>query len=36
MAVVTVQDGRFTSYRDYWNPLAVHEPGVNFIASNAR
>ncbi|MEU6214683.1 nuclear transport factor 2 family protein [Streptomyces sp. NPDC047023] len=23
VAVVTVEDGRFTSYRDYWNPLAV-------------
>ncbi|GAA3385920.1 nuclear transport factor 2 family protein [Streptomyces racemochromogenes] len=23
IAVVTVEDGRFTSYRDYWNPLAV-------------
>ncbi|WP_405983213.1 nuclear transport factor 2 family protein [Streptomyces sp. NBC_00158] len=23
IAVVTVDDGRFTSYRDYWNPLAV-------------
>ncbi|MFE5581480.1 hypothetical protein [Kitasatospora sp. NPDC056531] len=21
--VVTVQDGRFASYREYWNPLAV-------------
>ncbi|MFG2976460.1 nuclear transport factor 2 family protein [Streptomyces sp. NPDC048331] len=28
IAVVTVQDGRFTSYRDYWNPLAVQEPGA--------
>ncbi|SDI16297.1 hypothetical protein SAMN05421505_13639 [Sinosporangium album] len=31
IAVVTVQSGRFTSYRDYWNPLAVLEPGVDFI-----
>ncbi|MEV0186978.1 nuclear transport factor 2 family protein [Kitasatospora purpeofusca] len=23
IAVVTVRDGLFTSYRDYWNPLAV-------------
>ncbi|MFF4420923.1 nuclear transport factor 2 family protein [Streptomyces sp. NPDC001549] len=31
IAVVTVQDGQFTSYRDYWNPLAVHEPGAAFL-----
>jgi uncharacterized protein len=30
IAVVTVQDGHFTSYRDYWNPLAVLEPGTDF------
>jgi uncharacterized protein len=23
IAVVTVQDGRFTRYRDYWNPLGL-------------
>ncbi|MFD5697341.1 nuclear transport factor 2 family protein [Streptomyces lasiicapitis] len=23
VAVVTAKDGRFTHYRDYWNPLAV-------------
>ncbi|WBQ07627.1 nuclear transport factor 2 family protein [Kribbella sp. CA-293567] len=33
IAVVTVQDGRFTSYRDYWNPLAILEPGANFAAA---
>ncbi|MEW2165275.1 nuclear transport factor 2 family protein [Streptomyces sp. NPDC007084] len=33
IAVVTVQDGRFTSYRDYWNPLAVREPGADFVGS---
>ena len=33
IAVVTVEDGRFTSYRDYWNPLAVLEPGVAFSGS---
>jgi uncharacterized protein len=33
IAVVTVQDGRITSYRDYWNPLAVQEPGANFTGS---
>ncbi|MGW7365377.1 nuclear transport factor 2 family protein [Streptomyces sp. NPDC054841] len=36
IAVVTVQDGRFTSYRDYWNPLAVYEPGMDFTRSSAR
>jgi len=30
IAVVSVEDGRITSYRDYWNPLAVLEPGVAF------
>jgi len=30
IAVVTIQDGHFTSYRDYWNPLAVLEPGTAF------
>jgi uncharacterized protein len=33
IAVVTVEGGRFTSYRDYWNPLAVLEPGVDFSGS---
>jgi ketosteroid isomerase-like protein len=32
IAVVTIRDGRFTSYRDYWNPLALREPGVDFVA----
>ncbi|MFF5477621.1 nuclear transport factor 2 family protein [Streptomyces sp. NPDC012935] len=36
IAVVTVQDGRFTSYRDYWNPLAVQAPGIDFTGSSAR
>lgn len=36
IAVVTVQDGHLISYRDYWNPLAVHELGVNFTGSSAR
>ncbi|MGW6907422.1 nuclear transport factor 2 family protein [Streptomyces sp. NPDC054940] len=36
IAVVTVQDGHFTSYRDYWNPLAVLEPGLDFTGSSAR
>jgi len=33
IAVVTVQDGRIASYRDYWNPLAVLEPGTDFTGS---
>jgi ketosteroid isomerase-like protein len=33
IAVVTIKDGRFTSYRDYWNPLAVMEPGTDFAGS---
>ncbi|MFH8770299.1 MULTISPECIES: nuclear transport factor 2 family protein [unclassified Streptomyces] len=36
IAVVSVQDGRFTSYRDYWNPLAVQQPGLDFTGSGAR
>ena len=35
IAVVSVEDGRFTSYRDYWNPLAVQEPGLDFAGSRA-
>ncbi|MEV7905342.1 nuclear transport factor 2 family protein [Streptomyces anulatus] len=34
IAVVTVRDGHFTSYRDYWNPLAVQEPGADFTGSS--
>ncbi|QHC27694.1 nuclear transport factor 2 family protein [Streptomyces sp. HF10] len=34
IAVVTVRDGHFTSYRDYWNPLAVQEPGTDFAGSS--
>ncbi|QTZ90299.1 nuclear transport factor 2 family protein [Streptomyces auratus] len=34
IAVVTAQDGRITSYRDYWNPLAVLEPGTDFTGSD--
>ncbi|MET7451655.1 nuclear transport factor 2 family protein [Streptomyces sp. NPDC005574] len=34
IAVVTVQDGHITSYRDYWNPLAVLEPGTAFTGSS--
>ncbi len=34
IAVVTVKDGLITSYRDYWNPLAVQEPGTDFAGAN--
>ena len=34
IAVVTVRDGLFTSYRDYWNPLAVPTPGTRFTRSS--
>ncbi|GAA3866766.1 nuclear transport factor 2 family protein [Streptomyces sedi] len=34
IAVVTVQHGRITTYRDYWNPLAVQEPGADFTRRN--
>ncbi|MER7668205.1 nuclear transport factor 2 family protein [Kitasatospora sp. NPDC096128] len=31
IAVVTVQDGLITRYRDYWNPLAVlQDPAADF------
>ncbi|MDF2265015.1 nuclear transport factor 2 family protein [Streptomyces coacervatus] len=36
IAVVNVEEGRFTSYRDYWNPLAVQAPGLDFAGSDAR
>ncbi|WP_371552984.1 nuclear transport factor 2 family protein [Streptomyces sp. NBC_00554] len=34
IAVVTVRNGLITSYRDYWNPLAVQDPATNFAGSN--
>ncbi|MFF8833138.1 nuclear transport factor 2 family protein [Streptomyces sp. NPDC015131] len=34
VAVVTVEDGRITEYRDYWNPLALQEPGADFTGSS--
>ncbi|MBT2540696.1 nuclear transport factor 2 family protein [Streptomyces sp. ISL-44] len=34
IAVVTVKEGRITSYRDYWNPLAVSQPGADFVGAN--
>lgn len=33
IAVVTVRDGLITSYRDYWNPLAVQQPGADFAGA---
>jgi len=33
IAVVTVEGGRITSYRDYWNPLAVQQPGADFAGA---
>ncbi|MET9076377.1 nuclear transport factor 2 family protein [Streptomyces sp. NPDC004232] len=36
IAVVTVREGQFTSYRDYWNPLAVQQPGLDFAGNGAR
>ncbi|SEF14359.1 hypothetical protein SAMN05428954_6963 [Streptomyces sp. 2112.3] len=34
IAVVAVRDGRITSYRDYWHPLAGQEPGTDFTGSS--
>ncbi|MFD7339200.1 nuclear transport factor 2 family protein [Streptomyces violascens] len=34
IAVVTVANGLITSYRDYWNPLAVSQPGADFVGVN--
>ncbi|MFE5942063.1 nuclear transport factor 2 family protein [Streptomyces sp. NPDC056480] len=34
IAVVTIRDGRITAYRDYWNPLAVSQPGADFARMN--
>ncbi|MFI9649314.1 nuclear transport factor 2 family protein [Streptomyces sp. NPDC052040] len=34
IAVVTVRNGHITSYRDYWNPLAVLDAGTDFTRSN--
>ncbi|MEU0585135.1 nuclear transport factor 2 family protein [Streptomyces sp. NPDC006132] len=36
IAVVTVTDGRFTHYRDYWNPLALPQDGAADFAGSAR
>ncbi|MFI9206090.1 nuclear transport factor 2 family protein [Streptomyces sp. NPDC053048] len=34
IAVVTVRDGRITSYHDYWNPLAALESAADFTGSS--
>ncbi|MFJ9933982.1 nuclear transport factor 2 family protein [Streptomyces virginiae] len=34
IAVVTVEGGLITSYRDYWNPLAASQPGTDFTGEN--
>lgn len=34
IAVVTVEDGLITAYRDYWNPLAASRPGADFTGAN--
>ncbi|OLZ63713.1 MULTISPECIES: nuclear transport factor 2 family protein [Streptomyces] len=34
IAVVTVENGLITSYRDYWNPLAASESGADFTGAN--
>lgn len=34
IAVVTVEDGLITHYRDYWNPLGVQDPATDFTGRN--
>ncbi|WP_327685750.1 nuclear transport factor 2 family protein [Streptomyces sp. NBC_00467] len=34
IAVVTVENGLITQYRDYWNPLALQDPATDFAGSN--
>ncbi|MCB5167355.1 hypothetical protein LG634_21240 [Streptomyces bambusae] len=34
IAVVTVEDGLITSYRDYWNPLAATLPAADHTGAN--
>ncbi|MER7584467.1 nuclear transport factor 2 family protein [Kitasatospora sp. NPDC097691] len=36
VAVVEVHDGRFASYRDYWNPLAAGDLTAQFAGSVVR
>ncbi|MFD3682327.1 nuclear transport factor 2 family protein [Streptomyces sp. NPDC058613] len=33
IAVVTVEEGLITRYRDYWNPLALQDPATHFAGS---
>lgn len=33
IAVVTVEDGLITRYRDYWNPLALQDSAIHFAGS---
>ncbi|MGP4008494.1 nuclear transport factor 2 family protein [Streptomyces sp. 4N124] len=35
IAVVTVEDGLLTQYRDYWNPLALPQDGAADFARSA-
>ncbi|MCU7827087.1 nuclear transport factor 2 family protein [Kitasatospora sp. DSM 101779] len=34
IAVVTVEDGLITHYRDYWNPIAVSRPEADFAGTH--
>ncbi|HET6857793.1 MAG TPA: nuclear transport factor 2 family protein [Streptomyces sp.] len=35
IAVVTVENGLISGYRDYWNPLGVQDPATHFAGSNS-
>jgi len=36
IAVVTIENGLITHYRDYWNPLAIPQDGAGNFARSAR
>ncbi|WP_406224066.1 nuclear transport factor 2 family protein [Streptomyces canus] len=36
IAVVTVEDGRITRYRDYWNPLVVLQDSMSDFTRSSR
>jgi len=36
IAVVTVEDGRITRYRDYWNPLVVFQESMSDFTRSSR
>ncbi|MDT0484700.1 MULTISPECIES: nuclear transport factor 2 family protein [Streptomyces] len=36
IAVVTVEDGRITRYRDYWNPLVVLQESMSDFTRSSR